>query len=90
MGNYKYISNRVLKNKAEQERGWIKVRVPNGSNTAEGFYKCPECENQDKVKQEFKRPFNVKCGKCGFLMRMSKLKDEIKKEKQKEKKKTRA
>ena len=86
MGNYRYISNRILKNKANQETGWIKVRVPNDSDTAEGMYKCPECEHQDKISQEFKRPFNLKCGKCGFLIRMPKLKDEIKKEKKAAKK----
>ncbi|MFH1445192.1 MAG: hypothetical protein ABIF08_01785 [Nanoarchaeota archaeon] len=89
MSNYKYISNRILKNKAEEEKGFIKVRVPNDSNTAEGMYKCPECENQEKVSQEFKRPFNIECSKCGFLIRMAKLKEEIKKEKAKEKKRSR-
>ncbi|MBU0898481.1 MAG: hypothetical protein KKB03_03805 [Nanoarchaeota archaeon] len=85
MGNYKYITNRILKNKAEEEKGFLKTRVPNDSDIAEGMYKCPECENQGKINQEWKRPFSVRCEKCNFLMRISKLKDEIKKEKAKEK-----
>ena len=81
MGNYRVISNRVMKNSSGQETGRLRIRVSNDSDIAEGDYTCPECGSQGPVKQEWKRPFNVKCGKCGFLMRMARLKDEIKKEK---------
>ena len=85
MGNYKIVSNRVMKNKAGEEKGRLRIRVPKDSDTAEGDYICPECGNQDKVSQEWERPFSVKCSKCGFLMRMAKLKDEIKRDKKKAK-----
>lgn len=83
MGNYRIVSNRVMKNKAGEEKGRLRIRVPNDSDTAEGDYLCPECGNQGQVNQEWKRPFNIKCGKCSFPMRMAKLKDEIKRDKKK-------
>ncbi len=81
MGNYKYITNRAVKNSAGKEAGNIAVRVPITSNTADVRYKCPECSHQAAANQEWKRPFNVKCAKCGFLIRLPKLRAEIKKEK---------
>ena len=86
MRNYRYITNRTLLNKAGEEKGNIAVLVPNDSDTAKVKYRCPECNHKEQKEQEFKRPFNVKCSGCGFLMRLAKLKDEVKKEKQKEKK----
>lgn len=83
MGSYRMVSNRTLTNSAGEEKGRLRIRVPNDSDTAEGDYLCPECGSQGKVSQEWNRPFNVKCGKCGFLMRMARLKDEIKREKKK-------
>ena len=74
MGMFKYITNRMLVNKAGQEAGKIKVVVRNESDTLEGEYKCPECGNEGKVNQPFRRPLNVKCEKCKFLMRLPKLK----------------
>ena len=76
---------RSLNSQKGIKKGRLRIRVPNDSNTAEGDYLCPECGNQGQISQEWKRPFNVKCGKCGFLMRMAKLKDEIKREKKKKK-----
>lgn len=81
MGNYRYITNRVLLNKAGEEKGNIAVLVPNDSSTAKVRYTCPECGQKEQTEQEWKRPFNVKCSGCGFLMRLPKLKDEVKKEK---------
>ena len=83
MGNYKYITNRTLINKLGAEKGWLKARVPNGSDNIEGMYLCPECGNNGKINQEWERPLSVKCSKCGLLIRISKLKDEIKKDKKK-------
>lgn len=81
MGNYRMIANRIIANRAGKAAGRLRIRVPNDSDTAEGDYLCPECNSQGKISQEWKRPFSVKCGRCGFLMRMAKLKGEIKREK---------
>ncbi len=79
MGNYKYITNRTLRNKNNEEKGRLKAFVRNGSDTAEGEYECPECGHKDRINQVWKRPFSVRCSKCGFLMKIPKLKNEIKK-----------
>jgi predicted nucleic acid-binding Zn ribbon protein len=79
--NYRYITNRSVNNKAGEPTGNIRARVRADSDTLEGFYKCPECGHNGKISQAFRRPINVKCENCSFLMRLPKLKDEIKKEK---------
>ncbi len=81
MGNYSYITNRTLRNMAGEEKGRIAVRVRTGSMTAEYNYSCPECGDSRDGSQEFRRPIMVKCQKCGYLMKLPKLKDELKKEK---------
>lgn len=81
MGNYRYITNRTLLNKAGEEKGNVAVMVPNESSTAKVRYRCPECNHSEQLEQEWKRPFSVKCSGCGFLMRLARLKDEVKKEK---------
>ena len=83
MGNYRYITNRTLLNKAGEEKGNIGVLVPNDSDTAKVKYRCPECNHSEMTEQVWKRPFSVKCSGCGFLMRIAKLKDEAKREKKK-------
>jgi peptide subunit release factor 1 (eRF1) len=83
MGNYRYITNRVLLNKAGQEKGSIAVMVPNGTDMARVRYRCPECGHSEQGEREWKRPFSLKCSGCGFLIRLARLKDEIKKEKRK-------
>jgi transcription elongation factor Elf1 len=74
MGNFKYITNRTLLNKAGEEAGRVRVMVKSGSDKAEGDYTCPECDHKGKVDQIFKRPFTVKCDSCGVTMRLPKLK----------------
>ena len=81
MGNFRYITNRILLNKSGKENGNIAVLVPNGSDTARVRYRCPECGHSEQGEREWKRPFSVKCSSCGFMIRLSRLKDEIKKEK---------
>ena len=81
MGKYRYITNRTLLNKAGEEKGNIAVLVPNDSNAAKVRYRCPECSHSEQLEQEWKRPFSVKCSGCGFLIRLPRLKDEIKREK---------
>ena len=81
MGNYKYVTNRTLLNKAGEETGNVGVLVPNDSSAAKFKYKCPECGHKENGEKEWKRPFSIKCTGCGPLMRLSKLKDEAKREK---------
>ena len=79
MGMFRYVTNRALVNHAGREdAGRVKAFVRNGSEVLEGEYKCPECESEGKVSQVFRRPINIKCGKCGFLIRLPKLKGKIK------------
>jgi len=82
---YRFISNRILKNSREEERGRMRVLVRVDSDIAETDYECPECGNKEHTEPEWKRPFSVKCSKCGFLMKLPKLKDEMKREKKKAK-----
>ena len=82
---YRFVSNRTLKNSREEEKGRMRVIVKVDSDNAETDYECPECGFRERVETEWKRPFTVKCTKCGFVMRLPRLKDEIKKEKKREK-----
>ena len=80
MGEFRYITNRILKNKKGDESGWIKVRVKKNSDKADVKYRCPECKHEEFIQKEWKRPFSVKCSKCGNLIRLPRLRDEIKRE----------
>jgi predicted RNA-binding Zn-ribbon protein involved in translation (DUF1610 family) len=86
MGQFRYVTNRTVKNKAGEDQGKIKVLVKADSDTAEVDYVCPECGNSDHAEEEWKRPFSVSCSKCGFVIKLPRLKDEIKKDKKKAKK----
>ncbi len=90
MSQFKFVSNRSVKNEKGEETGKIKIFVKADSNKAEGDYKCPECLNEGKINQEFSRPFSVICQKCNFKINLPKLKEEMKKEKNAEKKKRQA
>ncbi len=83
MGQFKYVTNRTLQNKAGELKGKIRVLVKADSDTAEVDYVCPECENGEHAEQEWKKPFSIKCSKCGGAIKLRKLKDEIKKDKKK-------
>jgi len=79
MGMFRYITNRTLPNKAGKENaGRIRAFVKTGSNTLEGEYVCPECGNEGKINQVFRRPLSIRCEKCNLLMRMPKLKGKMK------------
>ncbi|UCD07566.1 MAG: hypothetical protein JSW41_01165 [Candidatus Aenigmatarchaeota archaeon] len=81
MGNFKYITNRTLLNVVGEESGNIAVLVRNDSDEADVRYRCPECGFSEQTRKPWKRPFSVKCSKCGFLIRLPRLKDEVKREK---------
>ena len=85
MGQYRYVTNRTAQNKAGEARGKIRVLVKQGSDTAEVDYVCPECSMSEHREQEWTRPFSIKCSKCSFMIKLPKLKDEIKKDKKRNK-----
>jgi len=75
MGMFKYVTNRTLASKdGREDAGRVKVFVKNDSDMLEGEYKCPECGNEGKINQDFKRPIKVRCEKCEHLMKLPKLK----------------
>lgn len=74
MGQYKYITKRMLQSSAGEEKGKILVVVKADSDNAEVDYTCPECLASAHAVQPWKRPFSVKCRKCGFMMKLPKLK----------------
>lgn len=78
MSEFRYITNRTLVNKAGKEVGKLRVVVRIGSDIAETDYVCPECANAEHVELPWKRPFSVKCAKCGALMKVPRLKDKKK------------
>ncbi len=86
---YQYVSNRSMKNQKGEETGRLQVLVKVNSTVADVKYKCPECVHEEQMQQEWKKPFNVKCSKCGNLMRLAKLLAQFKKEKKAEKEKLR-
>lgn len=86
MRQFRYVTNRSLKNKAGEDKGHIKVLVPNDSDTAQVDYVCPECGHGGHLEQVWQRPFIIVCSKCDAKLKIPKLKEEIKKEKQREKK----
>jgi len=81
MGQYKYVTNRTVKNKGGEDKGKIKVLVPADSDKASVDYVCPECGFSEHEEQPWERPFVVICSKCNTKIKIPKLKEEIKKEK---------
>jgi peptide subunit release factor 1 (eRF1) len=75
-----YHTYRDLPNKEGKDTGSIRVLVLK-DNMARVEYLCPECEHHGYVEQEWKRPFAVKCEKCGLRITVPKLKDQVKKKK---------
>lgn len=73
-------------NKKKKPAGSIRILVKKGETDADCEYICPECEHYKSLKIEWKRPLNIKCSNCGFIIRVSKMKDQIKKENKAEKK----
>jgi len=80
MSRIRYITTRELKNSEGKVTGRIRVLVLKDSSDAVVSYTCPECGFSEKLMKEWKRPFSVKCSNCGHLIRVPRLKDEIKKE----------
>ncbi len=75
-----YHTWRDAKNKKLEPTGKIRVLVPPQSDTAMVEYTCPECKHEAYTEQPWKRPFGVKCEKCGFKVTVPKMKAEAKRE----------
>lgn len=75
-----YHTNRTAKNSRKQPTGKIRVLVPKSDGKARAEYICPECGFYGYTETEWKRPFSVKCEKCGFKISVPKMRQEAKKE----------
>ncbi len=74
------------KNKKGEVAGKIRILVLKKDGIARVEYICPECGYYDYFETEWKRPFSFKCEKCGFRIRVPRLRDELKRERKLEKK----
>ena len=74
-----YHTNRTIRNKEKQPTGSIRV-LATKDGKARVEYKCPECFHSDYAEQEWKRPFSVRCEKCGLKITVPKLREQAKKE----------
>jgi hypothetical protein len=75
-----YHTWRDVKNKKCEPTGKIRVLVPPNSTNAMVEYTCPECKHVAYTETEWKRPFYVKCEKCGAKIGVPKMKAEAKRE----------
>ena len=74
-----YITTRELENSAGKINGKIRIIVLKGESIANIELTCPECKTKEKKNEEWKTPFNTKCDKCGFQVKIQSLRKEIKK-----------
>lgn len=74
-----YHTQRSMKNRSGQIAGKIRVLVPKDGR-ARAEYVCPECGSYGYQETEWKRPFSVRCEKCGAKISVPKMKDEAKRE----------
>ena len=62
-----------------ENNGKIRVLVLKEDGIARCEYICPYCSHYGYEEKPWKRPFSVKCGKCGKSIRVPKLLSELKK-----------
>ena len=74
-----YHTMRTVANKKGEYKGSVRVLVLKGSDTAMVEYRCPECGHEGYAEKPWKRPFAFKCERCSFLIRVPRLRSEIKK-----------
>ncbi|MEM5766544.1 MAG: hypothetical protein QW423_02850 [Candidatus Aenigmatarchaeota archaeon] len=74
-----YITTRDLQNSVGKANGKVRVIVFKGESVANIDLVCPECGEAQKKQQEFKLPLDLQCGKCGFKIKLQRLRKEIKK-----------
>lgn len=75
-----YHTQRTVKNSKKEPSGKIRVLVPKSDGKARAEYICPECGFYGYTETEWKRPFFVKCEKCGFKISVPKMRGKAKKE----------
>jgi len=76
-----YHTMRSVANKKGEYSGKVRVLVLKGSNTAMVEYRCPECGHEGYLEKPWKRPFAFACERCSFLIRVPRLRSEVKKKK---------
>jgi transcription elongation factor Elf1 len=86
-----YVTNRDLESSSGEAKGKLKILKTKEEADAQVEFTCPECGATEKKKESWTEPFvvgekanqkfNLKCGKCGFSMKILKLKKEVKKKK---------
>lgn len=86
-----YITTRELQNKSGQVTGKVRIVKTAEESDAMIDLTCPECGASEKKKEAWTEPlvtgegsktkFEVKCNKCGHVVKMLKLKKEAAKKK---------
>ena len=84
-----YITTRELENKSGELKGKVRIFKVKEETEANVELTCPECGGAEKRKESWTEPFvtgtgskqkfNFQCGKCGFNIKMLRLKKEAKK-----------
>lgn len=74
-----YVTTRNLQNHSGQIKGKIKIIKNKEESEASIEYTCPECNFTENKKEIWKKPFSIRCSKCGYMIKVSSLKTEIKK-----------
>jgi len=80
-----YHTWRDVANKNGKRTGKIRVLVLKVDQIARCEYICPECGYENYEEKPWKRPFSINCTKCNFLIRVSRMRDEVKRERKMEK-----
>lgn len=80
-----YHTWRDVLNKDKKPTGKVRILVKKGETTAHVEYICPECGHYEYTTVAWKKPFDFKCSKCSFVVKVPKLKEQIKKENKAEK-----
>lgn len=84
-----YITTRELENKSGELKGKVRIFKIKEETEANVELTCPECGGAEKRKEGWAEPFvtgtgskqkfSLQCGKCGFNIKMLRLKKEAKK-----------
>ena len=84
-----YITTRELQNSSGESKGKIRVFKTREEEEGNIDLTCPECGAAEKRKEPWTEPFvtgigskqkfSLQCSKCGFKIKMLKLKKEAKK-----------
>ena len=67
-------------NKAGRKAGKMRILALKADNIARVEYICPECGHHGYQESQWQRPFSFKCEKCVFTIKVSKMKEQFKRE----------